>query len=34
LADRRWAMTEPADPPPTMMKSYTVTFPFCFVSSG
>src|SRR5205807_2787128 len=31
LAERRWAKTEPAEPPPTMMKSYT--FGVSFVSS-
>jgi hypothetical protein len=25
LAESRWAMTEPAEPPPTMMVSYTLT---------
>jgi hypothetical protein len=27
LADRRCAMTDPAEPPPTMMVSYTLTLP-------
>jgi hypothetical protein len=30
LAESLWAMTEPADPPPTMMVSYTLTFPLVF----
>ena len=28
LTDSLWAMTEPAEPPPTMIVSYTLVFPF------
>jgi hypothetical protein len=30
FAESLWAMTEPADPPPTMMKSYNGCFPLYF----
>ena len=30
-AESRWARTEPAEPPPTMIVSYTLAFPFLFL---